>query len=145
MDEPALSWRPPGDVSYMLGYRWSGMGPPDSRSTMEPGLARGHVAGVIGSSDHHGADPGEHLGGNRHPERLYLAGSDYRAARGAQRPASGRGAFLLHRAIAVDVTAASAVDDIELLERNHPIHRWGAHHVPPAAGSGAIKALLRLG
>ncbi|MCU0521591.1 MAG: DUF3604 domain-containing protein [Anaerolineae bacterium] len=36
------------------------MGPSDHRSTWRYGLSRGHIAGVIGSTDHHSAHPGSY-------------------------------------------------------------------------------------
>ncbi len=36
------------------------MGPSDHESTWRYGLSRGHVAGVVGSTDHHSAHPGSY-------------------------------------------------------------------------------------
>lgn len=41
------------------GYLHS-MGPADGRSTMQHGLAQGHVFGIVGNTDHHSAFPGSY-------------------------------------------------------------------------------------
>ena len=54
------------------GYLHS-MGPVDGRSTMQHGLAAGHVFGVVGNTDHHSAFPGSYGHGRM---AVYAAGRD---------------------------------------------------------------------
>ncbi|WP_349365777.1 MAG: hypothetical protein ABL311_13480 [Nitratireductor rhodophyticola] len=54
------------------GYLHS-MGPVDGRSTMEAGLAAGHVFGIVGNTDHHSGFPGSYGHGRM---GLYAQGRD---------------------------------------------------------------------
>ncbi|MCI5074537.1 hypothetical protein [Oricola sp.] len=58
------------------------MGPVDGRSTMASGLARGHVFGIVGNTDHHSGFPGSYGHGRT---GLYAAGRDRDAIWSAMR------------------------------------------------------------
>jgi hypothetical protein len=139
------------------------MGPRDGRSTMQHGLRLGHVFGVIGSSDHHSAHPGsygtgrlavwaraltregvwEALGARRAyaltGDRIALAFALNGAPMGALVPAARQ------RRVEVAVRGGGAIDHVELLHRNRPVHRWDVRVSTAGAAAGPFQVHLELG
>jgi len=133
------------------------MGPRDGRSTMQHGLRLGHVFGVIGSSDHHGAHPGSYGAGRlavwareltregiwealmarrTHAltgDRIALAVTVNGRPMGSVLPAAGE------RRIEVSVNGGGALDYVEILHNNRPIHRASP---PLEAARGLAEAVL---
>jgi hypothetical protein len=129
------------------------MGPRDGRSTMQHGLRRGHLFGVIGSSDHHSAHPGSYghgrlgvwaraltreavweaivarrtfaLTGDRIVLALSLDGAPMGSVLSARR----------EREISVEVTGGAAIDYVEVLHDNLPVHRWSPAPAAPRPGT----------
>ncbi len=141
------------------------MGPRDGRSTMQHGLRLGHVFGVIGSSDHHSAHPGSYGHGRlavwaralTRPaiwdaiaarrsyaltgDRITLAVALNGAPMGAILPAARA------RRIEVAVVAGAAIDAVEILHNNRPVHRWSPAPPPrrPVATRDPVKVHLEVG
>lgn len=121
------------------------MGPRDYRSTLQYGLASGHVVGVVGSTDHHSAHPGsyghgrmgvwaEDLGRDAiwnaiKARRTYaLTGDNIELAFAINGKAMG--AILppaVERRIEVAVNGGSALDYVEIVRNNRVIQRANAY------------------
>lgn len=138
------------------------MGPRDQGSSVQQGLAQGHIFGFIGSSDDHSAHPGNYgyglaavwaqdltreaiwdaicqrrcyaVTGDRIGLRLTLNG----APMGAVLP------YSQERQFEVQVDASSTIDSIDILHNNRVIHREA---VLPSryAGDGPCKVRLEMG
>jgi len=128
------------------------MGPRDWRSTYQYGLARGHVVGAIGSTDHHSAHPGSYGHGRMAAwaetlsrdaiwsaikarravaltgDRIVLAFSINGALMGAVLPSA------TVRDISVAVEGGHALDYVEVLHNNRVLHRVG-----PFANTGSAR------
>jgi hypothetical protein len=137
------------------------MGPRDWQSTYQYGLAQGHVAGAIGSSDHHSAHPGSYGHGRMAVwagslsrraiweaikarrtyaltgDRIRLAFSVNGALMGAVLPPSHQ------RRISIAVEGGNALDYVEVLHNNRIIHRANAHEQLPAGRQRAYAAPLK--
>lgn len=117
------------------------MGPRDERSTVQYGLAAGHIFGFIGSTDHHSAHPGTYGYGKAavwaaslsrdaiweaiKARRTYALSGDRIVLEFAlnEQP---MGAVLPHtpeRWIETAVSGGAALDYIEILHNNQVIHR----------------------
>ena len=137
------------------------MGPRDGRSTIQHGLAQGHVFGLVGSTDHHSAHPG-HYGYGRlgvWAESLTRAAIwDAIAARRTYAISGDRitlavalndqpmGAIVPpapERRIEVAVTGGDALDVVELLHNNQVIERW--HPARTSAASTTYKVFVEVG
>jgi hypothetical protein len=139
------------------------MGPRDGRSTMQHGLRLGHVFGVIGSSDHHSAHPGSYGTGRLAVWARALTREGVWEALAARRTCALTGdrialAFALNgapmgavvpaareRRIEVAVRGGAAIDHVELLHDNRPIHRWDVAVVAAGATAGPFKVHVELG
>lgn len=139
------------------------MGPRDERSTMQYGLRAGHIFGVAGSTDHHSAYPGSYGFGRvavwaerltresiwqaiaarrayaLTGDRIALAFSLNGRPMGAIVPASPE------RRIELAVTGGAALDYVELLHNNRPIHRWSATDLPADDTPQPVKVLVEVG
>lgn len=137
------------------------MGPRDGRSTYQHGLAQGHLAGAIGSTDHHSAHPGSYGHGRMAVwaetlsrdavwqaiqarrtyaltgDRITLAFSVNEALMGAVLPSSRE------RQISVSVEGGSALDYVEVLHNNRILHRVSAHEKLLTAQDGPYAAPLK--
>ena len=150
--------------SPTIPYRYlHTMGPLDWRSSLQYGLAQGHVVGVVGGTDHHSAHPGSYGHGRAGvwasdltreaiwqalvARRTYALTGDRIALEfalngqpmGAIAPASRC------RAVEVAVIGGDALDMIEILHNNRPIHRWNPAPVPPVTWPSTVKVYLELG
>jgi hypothetical protein len=118
------------------------MGPRDWRSTLQYGLAQGHVAGVVGSTDHHSAHPGSYGHGRlgawassltregiwdaiRSRRTYALTGDCIRLAfslngqpMGSLLPANPE------RQIEISVEGGAALDELVLVHNNSPLRVW---------------------
>lgn len=142
------------------------MGPCEHTSTMQYGLAQGHVFGVVGSTDHHSAHPGSYGHGRMgvwaealtreavwdaiFARRAYALTGD-RIALDFQLNGKPMGSVLEEadpsRHVSVTVKGGAAIDYVEALRNNRVIHR----HSPaprgeaPIAGTVRARVLLELG
>lgn len=126
------------------------MGPRDGRSTIQHGLAQGHVFGLVGSTDHHSAHPG-HYGYGRLAvwadgltrdaiwdaiaERRTYAISGDRITLAVALNGHPMGAIVPatpERQIDVAVTGGDALDVVEVLHNNQIVERW---HPPTASAT----------
>ena len=139
------------------------MGPRSGTGTMQQGLARGLVFGVMGSTDHHGGFPGSYGCGRAAVWARDLTREGIWDAIAARRTyaltgdriqlafaVNGRpmGSLLPHSAerdIEVSVVGGGALDYVEVLHNNRTIHRWNGGDVPPGAGREPVKILLEMG
>lgn len=118
------------------------MGPRDYQGTYQYGLAQGHVAGVLGSTDHHSAHPGSYGHGRlalwareltrqgiweaiRRRRTVALTGDNIVVAftlnghpLGSVVPATGK------RVIEIAVDGGDTIDYVELLHNNRVLRRW---------------------
>ena len=124
------------------------MGPRDWRSTYQYGLAKGHIAGVIGSTDHHSAHPGSYGHGRLglwsdeltrdgiwkaiKQRRTYALTGD-RIALKFQLNGVAMGGIAPHaqeRQIEIDVEGGAAIDYVEVVHNNSVIHRVSGFETP---------------
>ena len=138
------------------------MGPRDERSTVQYGLRRGHIFGLVGSTDHHSAFPGSYGYGRVGIWAAELTREAIWEAILARRTYALTGdrielAFAINgqpigsilpatpeREITFAVTGGGAIDYVELLHNNRPVQRWSAS--PPAEPSDEpVKVLVELG
>ncbi len=140
------------------------MGPRDWQSTLQYGLARGHIVGVVGSTDHHSAHPGSYGHGkvgvwaaaltrdgvwdalrNRRTyaltgDRIRLAFSLNGQPMGAIAPAAST------RNISVAVEGGDALDYVEVLHNNRVVHRWNPDfETQPDPFEQPLKVYLEVG
>ena len=121
------------------------MGPRDHNSTAQHGLARGHIFGFVGNTDHHSAHPGSYGCGRMgvwaqsltreaiweaiHARRTYALTGDRIAL---QFSVNGRlmGAVIpertVERNIEIGVMGGGPIDYVELMKNNETIHRVSA-------------------
>jgi hypothetical protein len=118
------------------------MGPRDGRSTMRAGLVRGHVFGVVGSTDHHAAFPGSYGHGRAAVWARALTRRDLWAALGARRTYALTGDRIMvalavngqpmgtvlpwcrHRRIDVAVVGGAPLDVVDVVHNDRVLHRW---------------------
>jgi hypothetical protein len=138
------------------------MGPSDWESTMQFGLAQGHVFGVVGGTDHHSAHPGSYGHGRA---ALWAAGLTREAlweALMARRTCALTGdriavQFALNdapmgalvplarqRHIEIRVEAGGAIDCVDLVKNNRLLRRWSECDVPQAAPADLLHTKLFL-
>jgi hypothetical protein len=139
------------------------MGPLDWRSSLQYGLAQGHVVGVIGSTDHHSAHPGSYGHGRAGVwadgltrdgiwsaltarrtyaltgDRIVLQFALNNQPMGAVVPPSDR------REIEIHVVGGDAFDYIELLHDNRRVRRWSPDRVSDTRWPNTVKVYLELG
>jgi len=138
------------------------MGPSDHDSTMQHGLAAGHVFGVIGSTDHHSAHPGSYghgLTGLWAEAKTRRAIWDALLARRTyaltgdkielQFALNGRAMGSLvaadaERRIEIRVLGGAAIDCVDLIRNNRLVRRFSACDVPQAAPPETIRTKLLL-
>ncbi len=140
------------------------MGPRDWQSTLQYGLAQGHIVGVVGSTDHHSAHPGSYGHGrmgvwaeeltrdaiwqaiqNRRTyaltgDRIQVAFSLNGQPMGTMLPNTPQ------REINVAVTGGDAIDYVDVLHNNRVVYRWNPTyptHEDPFAHP--LKVYLELG
>jgi hypothetical protein len=139
------------------------MGPCDLAGTMQHGLKLGNVFGVIGSTDHHSAHPGSYGHGRAGVwaedltrEGLWKAIAQRRtyALTGDRidvefsvngQPMGGVARPAVERQIEVDVTGGGALDYVELVFNNRPIHRWNTLEAEREPAGGPWKVALEMG
>lgn len=139
------------------------MGPRDTRSTMQHGLARGNVVGMIGSTDHHAAHPGSYGHGRIGAWANELSRDGLWDALTSRRVYALTGdaidlMFSLNgrpmgsvvetadtREIAIAVSAGDAIDMVELLHNNRVVQRWDGAAATGDPSPDAVKILLELG
>lgn len=127
------------------------MGPRDFHSTFQYGLAQGHIAGAVGSTDHHSAHPGSYGHGLAGiwsesltrdgiweairarrtyaltGDRIHLTFAINGRPMGTVLPATQE------RYIEVDIIGGGALDYIEVLHNNHVLNRWNGTTLPTTA------------
>lgn len=140
------------------------MGPSDERSTWQYGLAQGHVVGVIGSTDHHGAHPGSYGHGRLGVWATDLTRESLWAAIGQRRTYALTGdnirlALALNgqpmgsvlsatseRQLTVAVEGSAALDTVELLRNNRVIQRHDVTDRPATdVFAQPVKVLFEVG
>ena len=124
------------------------MGPYDSGSSLQTGLNKGNITGVIGSTDHHSAHPGSYGHGMLgvwaeelsresiwkaiYARRVYALTGD-KIALAAELNGNPMGSVLdsiSEREFNVKVVGGNAIDYIELVKNGKPIFRKSANEVP---------------
>lgn len=139
------------------------MGPRDSRSTMQRGLAEGHVFGVVGSTDSHSAHPGSYGAGRLGVWATELTRDGIWEALTSRRTwaltgdnievmlslnGHPMGAVLPHAAdrdIRVSVCGGNAIDYVEVLHNNRIAQRWNGYCRQASDASFQAKVDLELG
>lgn len=138
------------------------MGPCDGKSTVQSGLALGHVFGFSGGTDHHSAHPGSYGHG---ATGVWAHGRDRKAiweALTSRRTYALTGdrirlMFALnglpmgasvprapHRKLEIDVQGAGALDCIDVLKNNRLLRRFSQTDVPAEAPGDPLNTLLYL-
>lgn len=141
------------------------MGPSDYESTVQYGLASGHVFGVTGGTDHHSGHPGSYghgltgawVEGSHTRASLWSAFYQRRTwAMTGDRIAlrfsvddQPMGSVIPHRPharrqIRCDVEAGGAIDYVDVLKNNRLIRRWSECDIAPSAASDLIRTKLHL-
>lgn len=134
------------------------MGPCDHTSTMQYGLAQGHVFGVVGSTDHHSAHPGSYGHGRMGVWAESLTRESIWEAIFARRTYALTGdrielEFHLNgepmgsvledpdpsRHVSVTVKGGAALEYVEVLRNNRVIHR----HSPAPRGDAPLPETVR--
>jgi hypothetical protein len=139
------------------------MGPRDGRNTIQAGLRLGKVFGVVGSTDHHSAQPGTYGSGRAAVWAPALTRAAIWEAIAARRTYAVTGdrialQFSLNghpmgsvlppgevREIEVSVAGGDALDYVEVLHNNHRIHRWDLLDAAPPRPDEPVKVLLEIG
>jgi hypothetical protein len=139
------------------------MGPRDHRSTYHYGLSRGHIVGVMGSTDHHSAHPGSYGHGRLGVWAEALTRDSLWNALANRRTVAltgdniqlkfsinGKplGSVLPHvrqRQIEVEVLGCDVIDYVEILYNNQVIHRADASLIASHHRSEAVKIGIELG
>jgi hypothetical protein len=139
------------------------MGSRDWKGTYQYGLAQGHLAGLIGSTDHHSGHPGSYGHGGLGVWSDELTRASIFDAIKARRtyaitgdkiglaldvngtPMGSIAAPSLDRAIHVSVEAGSAIDYVEVLHNNTVIERVNGFEAEPSAFDGPVKVHLEVG
>ncbi len=139
------------------------MGPLDWHSSLQYGLAQGHIVGVVGSTDHHSAHPGSYGHGRvavwadeltrggiwdaLTARRTYALTGDRIALQfalngqpmGAIVPAANE------RTVDIAFVGGDALDYIELLHNNQCLMRWNPDPAPNNSWPSRVKVHLELG
>jgi len=136
------------------------MGPSDWESTMQFGLAQGHVFGVVGGTDHHSAHPGSYGHGRAALWATSLTREALWEALMARRTCALTGdriavQFALngapmgavvpltrHRHIEIEVEAGGAIDCLDLVKNNRLLRRWSECDLPQAAQGSHLHLAL---
>ena len=140
------------------------MGPRDWQSTLQYGLAQGHIVGVVGSTDHHSAHPGSYGHGKvavwanaltrdevwnaiRNRQTYALTGDKIQLAFSLNEHRMGSIVPATHeREIVVSVEGGDTLDYVEVLHNNHVIHRWNPNFsVPDNPFAQPMKVYLEVG
>ena len=139
------------------------MGPRDERSTMQYGLRTGQIFGVVGSTDHHSAFPGSYGYGRAAVWASALTREAIWEAIIARRTYAITGDRILlafsvndrpmgsilpnttEREITVSVVGGGALEFVEVLHNNCPVHRWSAHEQSLHETNGLVKVFVELG
>lgn len=139
------------------------MGPSDYESTMQCGLAQGHVFGVLGSTDHHSAHPGSHGHGltglwaesNTRQgiwdalmaRRTYALTGDRMDLRFSlnDAPLGSEISANEKRHLAIDLHAGGAIDHLDILRNNRLIKRISDCDVPQPEIGSTLRTKLYLG
>ena len=141
------------------------MGPRDSGSTMQAGLARGYHFGVLGSTDHHSAHPGSFgygLTGLWAPaltrEAVWEAIAQRRtwALTGDRielsfsingNPLGSRLPFSRERRIEIRVRGGYSLDHVDLIKNNETLRRWDFTGSAGRLSAGGVrgKVFIELG
>lgn len=139
------------------------MGPRHSRSTMQHGLAEGHIFGVVGSTDSHSAHPGSFGHGRLSVWAKDLSRESIWNALKARRTVALTGdniklAFAINgmpigsvlshveqREISVEVVGGDAIDYVEIVHNNRVLHRWSVLDSAPTGEMGDYKVALEMG
>ena len=138
------------------------MGPTDWECTMQAGLQRGHVFGVVGNTDHNFAHPGSHghgLTGLWAPELTRDAVWDAIKARRTYALTGDRIALAFDinghpmgsvlppvdkRNIAVDISAGGAIDYVDIVKNNRLLRRFSQCDFPQESPGDVIRTKLYL-
>ena len=139
------------------------MGPLDGESTLQYGVSKGHIVGVVGSTDHHSAHPGSYGHGRCGVWAEALTRDAIWEALTARRTFALTGdriqlAFAINgyqmgsatemdvdRQIDVQVTGGNALDMIEVLRNNQVIHRWTPPLVEETQWPQTVKVYVEVG
>jgi hypothetical protein len=142
------------------------MGPRDWPSTLQSGLAQGHTAGVVGSTDHHSAHPGSYGHGRlgvwassltrdaiwdsiRSRRTYALTGDCIRLAFGLNgRPMGSLLPANPERQIEIAVEGGDALDEVVLIHNNVPLQVWKAetgHRDAKSSGLDRYKVHFEVG
>ena len=138
------------------------MGPSDWHSTMQYGLARGYVFGVLGNTDHHSAHPGSYGHGltglwassltrneiwralrDRRTyaltgDKIVLQYSINGAPMGSVIPRAGR------RAIDIEVEGRAPIDYVDVVKNNRLLRRFSETDLEPQPMASPSETLLYL-
>ncbi len=120
------------------------MGPRDGKSTLQYGLAQGHIVGAVGSTDHHSAHPGSYGHGRAGVWARALTREGIWEAIQARRTIALTGDRIQvkfsidgqpmgsvlpptpERHVAIEITGGDELDYVELLHNNRVVKRWDA-------------------
>ena len=140
------------------------MGPLDWHSSLQYGLAQGHIVGVVGSTDHHSAHPGSYGHGRvavwadeltrggiwdaLTARRTYALTGDRIALQFALN-GQPMGAIVPpptnERTVDIAFVGGDALDYIELLHNNSCLMRWNPDPAPNNSWPNRVKVHLELG
>jgi hypothetical protein len=143
------------------GYLHS-MGPVDGRSTMQHGLAAGHVFGVVGNTDHHSAFPGSYGHGRM---TVYAAGRDrasiwdamtsrrtnaltgdniHLLATIGETVQGGIASPLLEGRLRIEAVAGGFIDAIDVVRNGRLVHRTSPDITPSPLSREETETILYL-
>jgi hypothetical protein len=136
------------------------MGPRDWHSFYQYGLAKGHLVGVVGSTDHHSAHPGSYGHGRlavwakeltreavweaiRERRTVALTGDNIQVKLAVnEQPIGSVAPPSKERQISVSVEGCGALDYVEVIHNNQTLHR---RQPQPESGEGPVKVHLEVG
>jgi len=138
------------------------MGPSDHASTWQYGLSQGHVAGVVGSTDHHSGHPGSYGHGRTGVWATDKTRDAIWEALGARRTYALTGdrirlGFTLNdvpmgsvlpatdcRELAFDVVAGAPIDGVDVIKNGALLRRFSPGAQPPQTVSDPVHTKLTL-